>query len=251
MAVEAEVVEDKKEFEKRMMEAIEETRAEVEEAADASNRAENLRISTYWNTGTRLQDLSEGKSDQEAKSVLARFHKELGISASMLVISKQFRERFTHADYSLAIKHKVTVRAMKALVAVADAGKRKDLFKRVINEGLTAECIRAIKGTSGVRTTGSKKAAKARARVEAPIKVFTRLDQRVDGISSSIGETTDAIGRLEELTDERREEAVSVLVAARVKLSNLATEINLALKFTKNFAPTKKKSAAKSATVAK
>ena len=250
MAVEAVVEEDKKEFEKRVMNAIEETRAEVEEASDASNRAENLRISTYWNTGTRLYDLSEGKSDQESKSILARFHKELNISASMLVISKQFRERFTKADYDLAIKHKLTVRAMKALVAIEDDRKRKEFFKRVINEGLTAECIRAIKGTIGVRRAANKAAARARPKVESPVKVFTRLDQRVDGISSSLGETIETIGRLDELTDERREEAVSVLVAARAKLTLLAQEITMALKFTKNYAP-KKKTAARGATVSK
>lgn len=228
--------------EEEIAQAIETTREEFDTAHSEFERVEQLRIKTYWETGTRVNALSEGLSKTARAALIKRFVDEVDTSKSFFSLATNFAAKFTKEQYEKCVEAGMDVRTMKALVSNGITHERRqELIKKVMTSGICPDEIREVQGVKGTRKAAAAKNRSKSAKTKPPKKVFTSTLDRATLLEEDIGIATDAIGRMTELEEASRVEATQTLVALRTKLDNMSKTVDSFLKFTKNFSKTTKK----------
>lgn len=223
-------------LEKEIQEAIKITKKEVEIALKEDARVDKLKIVTYWDIGSRLNNLTKTMNPKEKKAMLDRFSSETEMSRSFYYLATKFNSVFTDDQYKKAVANGMTVRVMKALCdnkKISDE-RRAALIHQAVTAGLKPDDIREINGTKNARRDAAKPQRAAAAKKQPPRRIFTTALDRVLLLEESVGFATDAVGRMAKLSDKDVADATKALVNLRTKAQDLSNVLGNFIKFTSN-----------------
>jgi len=228
-------------LEASIKETIRLTKEQVDKAEQEDEKVNELKITTYWDIGKRVNDLTANMAPKEKKAIVERFSAETEMSKSFYYLSVKFNNVFTEEQYKKAIANGMRVRVMKALVGdkQIDDKRRAQLIQQAITKGLNEDDIRVLRGTKGARRDSTKTQRTAAAKKQTPRRVFSTALDRVLLLEESVGYATDAISRLAPLDDKDLAEATKVLINLRTKADDVNKTIDAFLKFTTNFSKKK------------
>jgi hypothetical protein len=234
--------EAQEDLEKRIKEAIRITKEQIEEAEAVSEKANDLKITTYWDTGHRIRELTVDMPAKECKAIVERFVADTGMSMPFYYLAMQFTRNFTKEQYEKAKENGMSVRVMKALAGdkKLDDKRRAQLIHQAITKGLTEEDIRILRGSKGARTAATVKQREAKVKKQPPRRVFSTALDRAMLLEETVGFATDAVGRMSKLDDKELAETTKVLVQLRDKIDDVDKVIGSFLKFTSNVSKKKK-----------
>jgi hypothetical protein len=175
-----------KKFEDLLDKAVKATKEEFDKFYANAQELEKSKSQAMWNAGERIIALS-GPNLERKSVVIKRFTTGVGLNMdeSFYHASVQLVMVFGKECFEKAVKHNVTVRVLRALIAVENEALRKKLLDRVISEGLKEDDIRKAAGKVARKGTTKRQAVKLS--TMAPVRVFNKGLDRVAQFSQILG----------------------------------------------------------------
>lgn len=222
----------------------EETAKLSKKLKDVNKRARSIekdKVGSMWEAGALVNRLTSQRPDKMKKKIINRISEKAGgMSTSFFYLSAQFNSLFSDEDAKKASEHGLSTKVIKALVTEKNAKMRSKLIQKAIEEGLTADDIRSMRGTKGARAGATQVKARKDAAKKPPFRIFTQAADRSIKLSESIGYATDAISRLNDVKDDDQGDTVSSLLAFRESIQAIMEETKAFLKHTDALAKKKK-----------
>jgi len=234
-------------------ELTEELKAQVDEEAaklakklkevnKKAREVEKNKVEAMFESGEVVNRLSDKRPDKLKKKIVDRLAETSGMSSSFFYLSAQFQNMFSEEDANAAIEHGLSTKVIKALVTEKNTKIRNKLIQKAIEEGLTADEIRTIRGTKGARAATSQAKARKEMAKKPPFRIFTQASDRSVKLSESIGYATDAIGRIGDVKESDQQDTIASLLAFRDYVQSIMEEAKAFLKHTDALAKKSSKS---------
>ena len=224
-------------FKAKMDELSEFIKEEYKTCTADAVKVEQSKLSLWWNIGTKVQELAGQLSTKDERmTMLKKLEASTGMNQNYIGQAVTFRGTFTQEQFEKAQSNGLSVRSAKAIMTQKDPARRQALLDKAITDGLTAEEIRGLANTKGSRKAAGESRSKDNDSKKPPVRVFSKCNDTLHKISTMLGSSSDAIGRLSKCkSEEERKKAVSTLLDIRKKIPSLAKEFEKFMKFTEGF----------------
>jgi hypothetical protein len=240
------IKEEEREFKAKMEQYTTEIK-EAMDAADAKARAtEEYKLETLYNVGGKLEELVNLQPDGVKKTVVTKMAKAAGRAPATFYTALNLYKMFTDEQIEQAKKNGLTVKTAAALVSITDEKTRNEMFRRAIEEGLTSDEIRTIRGSKGTRAAAAKKNRRDKDAKKPPFQVFSKGLDVLDRAKGVIDSCSDAVNRLSDVnSDDGRKDAIKALLQVRESLKDVTKQADAFIKYTDSFEGKKKRAGSK------
>jgi len=201
---------------------------------EQARKVEKTKVEEMYNAGGVVNDLMTNQSDKIKKKIVERLATVTTMSTSFFYLAAQFSSIFTDEECKGAVSNGLSARVVKVLVTIKDSNLRAKMLKKAVEEGLSADDIRAALNTKNARAVASKAKAAKSAATKPPFRVFTQASDRADSLSQSIGFSTEAIARISKVSEDDKATTIDTLVTFRSQIESIVEEGKAFLKHTKS-----------------
>jgi hypothetical protein len=222
-------------LEKRIAGVIRDSKDELENVAKLRYKFDTEKLRTMKRVGDRVNDLCANQPRSMTAKIVKEVAEGVGHSHKRVYEMQKVANCFTVDDIDRMTKAGVGVAIAQALVSIKDEKQRKELLEAAIEGTISKEEIMVKKGAKGKRKDqGTERAVNADKKLK-PKQVLLKTEDKIATLSDALLSSNDAIGRMDDLSDDEYQATTAEVCNMRERLKALKEEVNAFLTHTKAF----------------